>query len=425
MIDVGSLLRRGFGWHLVSVVEHDAHAPNTTGTGRILLIDDEAALRNNVARALQGAGHTVVAAEDGAEGLRQLDAGAFDAVLTDIRMPKMTGVELLRAIRLRDADLPVVFLTGSPAIETATEAVALGALAYLVKPVELDVIRSTMARAVTLGRMAKTKRAALRELGGNSQGPGDRAGLEVSFARALPRLWSAFQPLVKVDGTLFGHEALMRSSDPELPNPLAVLNAAEKLDRLNELGRAMRARAAAPVALDPSCGELFVNLHPRDLFDPELLDPASPLMAIAPRVVLEITERASLDDLGDVKARATALRARGFRLAIDDLGAGYAGLTAFARLEPEVVKLDMSLIRDVDTSATKQKLVSAMTRLCRDLGILTVAEGIETRAELDAVIALGCEVVQGYLVAKPGPAFPSVSWPIAATPRTPPLAHMP
>ena len=199
----------------------------------------------------------------------------------------------------------------------------------------------------------------------------------------------------------------------ELPHPGAVLDAAEKLGRLDQLGRRMRALAAAPVAADTASGQLFVNLHPRDLFDDELLADDSPLAAIAPRVVLEVTERASLADLGDVKARAAQLRARGFRLAIDDLGAGYAGLTSFATLAPEVAKLDMSLIRDVDKSPTKRKIVGSMASLCRDLEILIVAEGVETKAELDVCIELGCDVLQGYLIAKPGPAFPAIGGPRA------------
>ena len=87
--------------------------------------------------------------------------------------------------------------------------------------------------------------------------------------------------------------------------------------------------------------------------DHELFSPAAPLSRIASRVVLEITERASLDELGDVAPRLAQLRGLGFRIAIDDLGAGYAGLTSFAQLEPEVVKVDMSLVRGIDSSDRK------------------------------------------------------------------------
>jgi EAL domain-containing protein (putative c-di-GMP-specific phosphodiesterase class I) len=160
----------------------------------------------------------------------------------------------------------------------------------------------------------------------------------------------------------------------------------------------------------PSPALLFVNLHASDLNDETLISPSAPLTAIAPRVVLEITERASLESVSDARSRVAQLRELGFRIAIDDLGAGYAGLTSFAQLEPEFVKLDMSLVRDVHKHPVKQKLVRSMTTLCKDLGIIVVAEGIEVADERDTIIDLGCDLLQGYLFAKPGRAFPDVCW---------------
>jgi EAL domain-containing protein (putative c-di-GMP-specific phosphodiesterase class I) len=144
--------------------------------------------------------------------------------------------------------------------------------------------------------------------------------------------------------------------------------------------------------------------------DDELADPATPLAAIADRVVLEITERSSLGGLDDVQGRVAALRRLGYRIAIDDLGAGYAGLTSFALLEPEFVKIDMTLTRGIDKSAVKQKLVRSLTSLCRDMNMIIVTEGVETPAERDTLVELGCDLLQGYLFAKPGPPFPPVAW---------------
>jgi EAL domain-containing protein (putative c-di-GMP-specific phosphodiesterase class I) len=108
--------------------------------------------------------------------------------------------------------------------------------------------------------------------------------------------------------------------------------------------------------------------------------------------------------IGEVAAFGVALDAR------HDLGAGYAGLTSFAQLEPEFVKLDMTLVRDIHQNAIKQKLVGSMARLCKDMGIAVVAEGIEIREERDSIIDLGCDLLQGYLIARPGRAFPEVAW---------------
>jgi EAL domain-containing protein (putative c-di-GMP-specific phosphodiesterase class I) len=154
----------------------------------------------------------------------------------------------------------------------------------------------------------------------------------------------------------------------------------------------------------------FVNLHAHDLMDETLFSARSPLSAFAGRVVLEITERASLEQVKDLRAKVAALREMGFRIAVDDLGAGYAGLTSFATLEPEFVKLDMSLIRDIDSSPMKKTLVRSMTSLCEELGMMVVAEGVETPAERDVLVSIGCHFLQGYLLAKPGNAFPAPTW---------------
>ena len=138
--------------------------------------------------------------------------------------------------------------------------------------------------------------------------------------------------------------------------------------------------------------------------------PEAPLSKIAHRVVLEVTERSSLDEVKDVRARVAALREMGFRIAVDDLGAGYAGLTSFTLLEPEIVKLDMSLVRDVHKNSTKQKVIRSMTALSQDMGMTVVAEGVETVEERDALLELDCDLLQGFLFARPGPPFPEVMW---------------
>jgi len=222
-------------------------------------------------------------------------------------------------------------------------------------------------------------------------------------------MWMAFQPIVDIRAHgVLGYEALMRSDEASMPHPGAVLTAAERTGRLLELGRRVRSLSAAAFTAAPPGCLLFVNLHTRDLLDPELYDTRSGLAGIADRVVLEITERASLDDVGDILARVQRLRGMGFRIAIDDLGAGYAGLSSFAALEPDFVKLDMSLVRDVHKSSIRQRLIGSITKLCKDLGMKVVAEGIETTEERDAIRELGCELLQGYLFAKPGLPFPEV-----------------
>lgn len=378
--------------------------------GRVLIVDDEDALVRALARVLVTAGYEVSSAADGHRAIELLDKQTFDAILSDIDMPTMTGIELLRTIRQRDVDVPVILMTGNPDMKSAVDAVAHGAMQYLIKPVALDELRSILARAVRLNRMAMLKRDALALVAEGGLGGGDRLSLQSSFDQALETLWMAYQPIIRADRSLFGYEALLRSDAKALPHPGAVLDAAERLGRLDELGRKIRASAAAHAPRAPQA-TFFVNLHANDLMDASLLLTTSPLSAFASRVVLEITERASLDCVHDPRAKIATLREMGFRIAIDDLGAGYAGLTSFATLEPDFVKLDMSLVRDVDTNATKAKLVRSMTSLCKELGISVVAEGVETVAECEVLVSLGCDLFQGYLLAKPGRPFPTFTWP--------------
>jgi EAL domain-containing protein (putative c-di-GMP-specific phosphodiesterase class I) len=116
-------------------------------------------------------------------------------------------------------------------------------------------------------------------------------------------------------------------------NPGAILAAAERLDRLHPLGRKIRGLSAAAIQNAPAEVRLFVNLHTRDLLDADLFRADAPMSRIAERVVLEITERSTLDEVRDIAERIGKLRSLGFKIAIDDLGAGYAGLSSFAALE--------------------------------------------------------------------------------------------
>jgi EAL domain-containing protein (putative c-di-GMP-specific phosphodiesterase class I) len=384
--------------------------PASGRPGTVLLVDDEPEALRAFERTLRGAGYQVEAFVSAREAVKRVSAGGVHVVVSDISMPEMTGVELLRTIRAHDADLPVVLVTGLPAIDSATDAVEYGAFKYIVKPFEPEVLRNAVERARKLYRLARMKREALKLLGANAVSA-DRAGLEASFESALGSLWMAFQPILRADGgSVFGYEALLRSDEPTLIRPDLVVDAAERLGALDRLGRKVRQLAAEAMVAAAPDATLFINLHPHDLADDALFDPVSPLGKIAKRVVLEVTERAAIEQVDDVERRVGDLRKQGFRVAVDDLGAGYAGLSSFALLEPEIVKLDVSLLRDIDQSPVKQKLVASMTALCKDMGFLVVAEGIETPAERDCVVSLGCDLLQGYLFARPGRPFPAASW---------------
>jgi EAL domain-containing protein (putative c-di-GMP-specific phosphodiesterase class I)/ActR/RegA family two-component response regulator len=374
--------------------------------GKILVVDDEPVTARSFARALTAAGYQVTVAHDGREAATAAKDQGFDVIISDIAMPDMDGLALLRAIRQSDLDVPMVFMTGSPALESAVQAIEYGAFRYLLKPVAPAALLDVVERAVRVHRLARVRREAamVRELDGKPIG--DRAGLEARFASAIDQLWVAAQPIVSWSGkSTFAYETLLRTDEPTLRSPVDFFDAAERLGRAPELGRIIRGHVAK--LMKQTDAQVFVNLHPSDLEDAELYADDGALAPFAKQVVLEITERAALDRIHELQSRVTRLRQLGFRIAIDDLGAGYAGLTSFAQLEPEVVKVDMSLVRGIDLSAVKQKLVRSIISLCGELDIFLIAEGIETPQERDTLVTLGGDLCQGYLFARPARGFPT------------------
>jgi len=378
-------------------------------TPSVLVVDDEPPVARATERILSRRGYRITTAGSGKEALEKSLAAPFDAIISDLRMPDMDGRALLRAVRANDLDVPFIFLTGSPDLQSAIEAVEYGAFRYLIKPAEPDDLVEVVKRAVVWRRLAAVRRDIAREF--RAPPIGDRAGLEARYEAALGQLWMATQPIVRWrERTIIAYETLLRTDEPTLRNPDDFFNTAERLGRAAELGSAVRRSVSRLIASAPKPALVFVNLHPAELDDAELYDERGPLAEYADRIVLEITERAALDGVPGRAERVARLRRIGYRIAVDDLGAGYAGLSSLAILEPDIVKADMSLVRGINDSAIKQKLVGAIADLANDLDIQFVAEGVETAAERDCVDSLGAHALQGYLFARPARGFPSVTY---------------
>jgi EAL domain-containing protein (putative c-di-GMP-specific phosphodiesterase class I) len=375
----------------------------------VLVVDDEPAVARATERLLSRQGFAVTVAGGGREAIEKAESRSYDAIVSDVGMPDIDGRALLRAIRTKDLDVPFVFLTGQPDLESAIDAVEYGAFRYLVKPVPPDQLVRVVNRAAHWHRLAVVRRSAGAD--SDATAIGDRAGLEARFASALSGLWIAAQPIVSWKSqTVLAYEMLARTNEPTLRNPSTLFDVAERLNGTRELGRAIRQLVATVVPMAPQRSLVFVNLHPLDLDDDDLFADDAALTPFASQIVLEITERAALDQIRGLSKRVERLRELGFRIAVDDLGAGYAGLSTFAALEPDVVKADMSLVRGIETSPVKQKLLRAISALATELDIRLVAEGIETIAERECVTALGADALQGYLFARPERGFPTVSY---------------
>ena len=371
-------------------------------TSRILLVDDEPEILEFYKDSLENVSWVLETASDGTSALELLKDRRYDLIVSDISMPQMDGITLLRRIRETDLDVPVIFVTAAPAVETAMKAIEYGALRYLTKPVQPKALRQVVDYGIVVHRMTKAKREALKLVSGAMGMAGDRAGLETTFGRAKEGLVLHYHPIVKWSTReVHGWEVLIRTREPSLARPLELFEAAERLGRAQELGRAIRAAVAMTCGSLRQAELLYVNLHPRDLDDPSLYSGQEPLAKFAHKVVLEVSERSSLDMIKDARKRIANLRELGYRIAMDDLGAGHAGLATFAQLEPDVVKIDMALVRGSDREPIRRKLIRSISELCGDLKMPVVTEGIETIAERDAVTGAGCDLLQGYLFGKP------------------------
>lgn len=373
---------------------------------RVLVIDDEAGVRRIFSRLLSRAEMDVTEACDGFEALAILEKQRFDVILSDITMPGLSGVALLEAVRQRDLATQVIYATGNPSLETAMRAVELGAMRYLTKPIDHRVLVETVREAARLYRLAELKQQAMSLLGSRHPLAADRIGLQTSFLRVLEHMQLHFQPVVSLsEQRIWGYEALLRTSDAALPTPLSVLEAAERLGQLRELGRRVRGLAALAANTMPADTKLLVNLHPSDLEDPEIVSPSAPLSSFASRVILEVTERADISGQRELEGHASALRQLGFGVAIDDLGAGYAGLLSFLQLRPSVAKLDMGLIRNIHNDPRRQTVTQSLVQLCRELRVEVIVEGIESTQERDMLRELGCDLMQGFWFARPAAQF--------------------
>jgi EAL domain-containing protein (putative c-di-GMP-specific phosphodiesterase class I) len=378
--------------------------------GTLLLVDDNPMVLRWLKRYLEGGRHKVVACTSAHEALKLIAEHAVHVVVSDISMPEMSGLELLQQVRELDADLPVILLTGVPSIDSAASAVEYGAFMYLMKPVTPDVLAIAIERASRCYLQSKRRRENLAILGINDEAS-QLSSLERAFESSLSALWLAYQPIVSFAAKeAFAYEALLRSDNDALNSPEAMLHAAERLGVLNKLGRAVRGRAADSFDSLPENAVLFVNLHPQDLMDIRLLDDHSELAPFASRIVLEITEHCGLSKFDSLPEKVRTLRNLGFRIAVDDLGAGHSGLANVALLEPEFIKLDMALVRNIDQSNVKQKLVASLVSLSTAMGHSIIAEGVETEAECETLLGLGCDLLQGYFFARPERELPQIRW---------------
>lgn len=218
----------------------------------------------------------------------------------------------------------------------------------------------------------------------------------------------AFQPIVDVESkTVFAYEALVRGMEGQGAGWVLGQVTPENRYRFDQSCRVTAIQLAAELGLAQTGASLSINFMPGAVYSPQAciqltLRTAREASFPLDQLIFEITEAEEVTDRGHLSRIVKEYQKHGFRLALDDFGAGYAGLNLLADLASEVVKLDMELVRNLHQRPTALAIVQAMAALCRTLGREVVAEGIETMEEYEALRECGIRLFQGYLLAKPG-----------------------
>ena len=224
------------------------------------------------------------------------------------------------------------------------------------------------------------------------------------------RIYSVYEPIVEVTTrTVFGYEALARGPErSRFHSPIALFTAAEEYDLVFELDCACRESGLRGAMDFPSGTKLFLNIRPTTIHDPSfredrLIETLEKRQLAPSDVVFEISEQESIRSFGAFREMRDHYRRLGFQFALDDTGAGYAGLEELVEIEPDYIKIDRSMVSGVDQDPARQDVVSAILQLADKMGAQVIGEGLDTLEELEMLGRLGIRFGQGWLFGHPTP----------------------
>jgi EAL domain-containing protein (putative c-di-GMP-specific phosphodiesterase class I)/CheY-like chemotaxis protein len=377
-----------------------------------LIADDEPRLRGALADLIgsEESMRLVGSAGDADEAIAMAEAIRPDVAIVDVKMPAGGGPRAARGIMEASPDTRVIALSAHEDRQTVLEMLRAGAVSYLVKGTTPDEIVRSIGRAAQ-GQASLSSEVMdgivhelTTKLRREEVATVDRLTRQTRVRRLIEGegLVMHFQPIVDLStGAIVGSEALARFLDePDRP-PNERFREAADVGLGVELELAAIRSALAEVGNVPAGTYISVNASHRVAMHRGLLG----LLDEAPveRLVVEITEHEPVEDYDAFTSALRLLRERGVRIAIDDAGAGFSSLRHTLRLAPDIVKLDISITRDIDTDRGRRALASAMISFADEMGMVIVAEGVETEAERATLKELGVPFGQGYLFAKPGP----------------------
>jgi len=242
---------------------------------------------------------------------------------------------------------------------------------------------------------------------GEAEGPPPTSiGPIPSASPSFGDIGTAFQPIIDLERSfgVFAHEALVRGADGE--GAADVFARVARYDR-HTFEHVCRVRALEWAARLDLPGRLSLNISPSCMAGPRhgvraTLAAAAAIGIPPDRLIFELTEQEPVQDYRALRSLTASCRDAGALIALDDFGAGYAALTPLVEIRPDILKLDMGLVRSIDTDPVRGAVVGAVSQACRTLGITLVAEGVETSGETRALRAVGISLMQGYLFARPG-----------------------
>jgi EAL domain-containing protein (putative c-di-GMP-specific phosphodiesterase class I) len=383
---------------------------------RILIVDDEPANVMLLERILDRAGYLHrTAVTDAREAPRLFAEAGPDLILLDLHMPYLDGFAVMEALAPLigpDEFVPVVVLTSDSTSEVRQRALAAGATDFVTKPFDatevllrIHNLLETRSLHVRLRQHNRALEAQLREQAEREERLARERRLRRKRVEQVlrgPAPAMLFQPIVDVrSGAVIGMEALARFAAEPRRSPDRWFAEAAEVGLGIELEVTAVRTALAELDNLPSGAYLSVNASPATATSGLLRDALSEVPG--ERVVLEVTEHAHVEDYEALGWALDVLRAQGIRLAVDDAGAGYAGLQHILRLAPDIIKLDISLTRGIDSDPGKRALASSLVTFAAEIGAVIAAEGVETGDELDTLRELGIANAQGYHLARPGP----------------------
>jgi EAL domain-containing protein (putative c-di-GMP-specific phosphodiesterase class I)/AmiR/NasT family two-component response regulator len=391
-------------------------ATGTLGGLGILIVDDQSFQRSMMARILRGLGITAIhEAADGSAALAIIRDPELpvDIVISDLDMPGMDGLEFIRHLGESGVRISIILASAIEStllasIATMSEAYGIRLLGVVEKPASAANLLPLI--ELHIPEKVRPQRAADRifSLG------------EIAGGLSNDEFEPFFQPKVSLaTGKVHGTEALARwrHAGAGIVAPYAFIARLEDNGRIDDLTWVMLRKAAAHCHAWREAGldiNVSVNLSVRSLADVTVAERVTALVqsqGLAPRdMVLEVTESAATTLVGQALENLARLRMKGFGLSIDDYGTGYSSMQQLTRIAFSEIKVDQSFVMNAARQKSARVILESSLAMATKLGITSVAEGVETRADYDLLRALGSDLAQGYFIAKPMAADAFLAW---------------